>query len=312
MILCLTPNPAIDRTLYVNTLNQGEVHRAEKVLMAAGGKGINVARAIRTLGGDPLCMGPIGGHAGNLLADLAKQEGLSAQWTRVRNETRTCVILVHEEQDATLINESGSDMKANECEALIEDVLRQVSRADLICTCGSLPPGFSQEQFRSMLTRLAAMDKQVWVDTSGDALKTALAAKGICIKVNSAELGEAMDMEISNTEQAVIAMQRLRENGVPQIAVTLGREGAILSLEAGTWAAKPPQIEILSSVGSGDAFLGGLLFGLERGASPQLALRKAVGAGTANALEFGGGRFSRAKLEALYENVKVSALSQKR
>ena len=91
MILCLTPNPAVDRTLYVNPLKLGEVHRAEKVLFAAGGKGLNVARTIRTLGGDPLCMGPIGGHTGKLLADLAGQEGLSAEWTYVRNETRTCI-----------------------------------------------------------------------------------------------------------------------------------------------------------------------------------------------------------------------------
>ena len=76
MILCLNSNPAIDRTMYVDAIYLGEVHRAKKVLAVAGGKGLNVARTIRTLGGDLFCMGPIGGHAGNLLAELAEQEGL--------------------------------------------------------------------------------------------------------------------------------------------------------------------------------------------------------------------------------------------
>jgi fructose-1-phosphate kinase PfkB-like protein len=95
MILCLTPNPAIDRTLYLETLRPGEVQRAGNVLVAAGGKGLNVARAIRTLGGNPLCMGLIGGHAGNLLEDLAKGEGLAAYWTQTRSETRCAGYLFH-------------------------------------------------------------------------------------------------------------------------------------------------------------------------------------------------------------------------
>src|SRR5689334_17705447 len=111
MILCLSPNPAIDRTMYIDELQIGEVHRAKRVMAAAGGKGLNVARAIRTLGGEPLCMGPIGGNTGNLLAHLTQQDALSAQWTCVRNETRTCVILVQDHRDATVINDPGKELE---------------------------------------------------------------------------------------------------------------------------------------------------------------------------------------------------------
>ena len=85
MILCVTSNPAIDRTLLVDALRVGEVHRAQKTLIAAGGKGLNVARTIHALGGSPFCMGLLGGHTGNLLAELAEREGLSAYWTRMKS-----------------------------------------------------------------------------------------------------------------------------------------------------------------------------------------------------------------------------------
>src|SRR5512138_1568438 len=94
MILCLTPNPAIDRTLLLPGLTAGNVHRAETVIVVAGGKGLNVARVIRTLGGEPLCMGFTGGHAGRLLADLAQNEGLNSCWTWTDSETRTCAIFI--------------------------------------------------------------------------------------------------------------------------------------------------------------------------------------------------------------------------
>src|SRR5512133_1720831 len=102
MIICITPNPAIDRTLLLHSLTVGDVHRAENVIVVAGGKGLNVARAIRTLGSEPLCMGFTGGHAGRLLADLAQKEGLNSLWTWTDVETRTCTILVPANGEATV------------------------------------------------------------------------------------------------------------------------------------------------------------------------------------------------------------------
>lgn len=307
MILCLTPNPAIDRTLFVRSIHLGDVHRAEKVLTAAGGKGLNVARAIFSLGDSPLCMGPLGGHAGNLLAGLAEQEGFSAKWTRVTSETRTCIILVQSNQDATVINETGQELTAEECKALTRDVVQEAERANLFCSSGSLPPGFSQEQFKAMLENLVSLGKPVWVDTSGDALQTALDVPGIRIKVNGAELGSALGLEIRTADQAMKAIEDLQNKRmVPEIALTLGKDGALLCSESGVWLAEPPAIKLVSSVGSGDAFLGGLLFALQKNADRAFALRTAAAAGAANALEFGGGKFSMANFNALFDQVKIS------
>src|SRR6185295_17597755 len=100
MIICITPNLAIDRTILVPRVVLGSVNRAERSIVAAGGKGLNVARAIHTLGGESLCMGFAGGQAGRLLADLAQNEGLNSSWTWTNFETRTCTILVSLNGDA--------------------------------------------------------------------------------------------------------------------------------------------------------------------------------------------------------------------
>ena len=304
MILCVTPNPAIDRTLHVNSLHVGEVHRTDNVLVVAGGKGLNVARTIRGLGGEPFCMGLIGGHTGNLLADLAQEEGLAAYWTPAKNETRTCIIVVENGRDATVINERGADVSEAECLSLCEHVWEVSARADIVCVSGSLPPGFSSEIFQSLLSGLVKRRKSVWVDTSGQALSTALNVNGINIKVNAGELGEVLGMEIFNAEQVQKVGAQLRGRGVASVVVTMGKDGALWNSSAGVWFAKPPQVETVSSVGSGDAFLGGLAFALEKDYLPEAALRCGVAAGAANALHFGGGVVKQGEIEEIYKAVR--------
>lgn len=308
MILCLTPNPAIDRTLYANVLRLGEVHRADKVLLAAGGKGLNVARTIHALGGKSFCIGLIGGYTGNLLAELAKQEGLSAHWTRIKNETRTCIILVEHGGDATVINEHGPNVEESECLEFCEDVWNVSLNAGIVCMSGSLPPGFSTDIFHTMLAGLVERKKSVWVDTSGMALDAALRIKGINIKVNAAELGEVLGIEISSPKQAATAGKQCLEHGISSVAVTLGKDGAVLVSESGTWVAHPPNIKVVNSVGSGDAFLGGLAFALDAGNPPEVSLRYGIAAGTVNALYFGGGMVTREEFEGIYKLVKESAV----
>lgn len=308
MILCVTPNPAIDRTLYLSALRVGEVHRTEKVLTAAGGKGLNVARTIHALGGGVLCMGPIGGYAGKLLAELAKQEGLQAQWTQAQSETRTCTILVQANRDATVINEAGPGISEGESRTLMEAVLKQAVSMNLVCISGSLPKGFSLQRYRSLLFKLVTLGKSVWVDASGNALKTALKVRGVCIKVNAKELGDALGMELSDLKQAETSARELCRSGIRQVAITFGPKGALLVTETEGWQATPPKLEIVSSVGSGDALLGALAFALDQGRPPEIALRYGVAAGAANALHFGGGEFSRAEFDAIKRKVEVIPL----
>src|SRR5688500_9620319 len=208
MILCITPNPAIDRTLILPSLVLGSVQRAKRSIVAAGGKGLNVARAIRTLGGEALCMGFAGGHTGHLLADLAQEEGLHFSWTWINPETRTCIILVSQDGDATVINEPGMPVSKSDWKRLQRDVRKHVSSAGLVCLSGSLPPHSPADDLQGLLHMLLDAGKQVWVDTSDKALDAALTVPGLCIKENGEEIGKMLGFDVNDvpSEQRELTM----------------------------------------------------------------------------------------------------------
>src|SRR5262249_29833024 len=141
-ILCVTPNPALDRTLEVPTLRPGAVMRATSERVAAGGKGVNVARALSALGGQARSMGAPGGANGRILADLATAEGLEAVWTWCEIETRSCLILVDSAaRQATVINEAGPRLSAGDWMRFCAEVLAKATGAQAVCISGSVPPG---------------------------------------------------------------------------------------------------------------------------------------------------------------------------
>lgn len=305
MILCLNPNPAIDRTIILPNLVLGNVHRAQRSIVAAGGKGLNVARAIRTLGSEPLCMGFAGGHTGHLLVELAQKEGLLSFWSWADAETRICTILVPQNGDATVINEPGMPVSTSDWKRLQEDVCKQMSTTSLICISGSLPPDSSAEDFRGLLSMLVDAGKQVWVDTSGTALSTALAHPGICIKVNGHEIGEALGFEVKDVAFAQRALSMLGERDLTASVITLGVAGALLATKEGRWHAQGPRVPIVSTVGSGDSFLGGLVSALDAGKAWPEALGDAVAAGTANVLSAGGGQFALQEFKDIRKQIQI-------
>ena len=307
MIICITPNPAIDRTIILPSLVLGSVNRAERSIVAAGGKGLNVARTIRNLGGESLCMGFAGGHAGRLLADLAQNDGLNFSWTWINSETRTCTILVSLNGDATVINEPGAPVSKSDWKRLQRDVRKHVSSASLVCVSGSLPPDFSSVDFQGLLSMLVDTGKQIWVDTSRTALDAALTIPGLCIKVNGDEIGESLGFKVNDVTSTKRALGMLGERGLTACVITLGAIGALLTTKERRWHAQGPRVRVVSTVGSGDSFLGGFLSALDAGKDWPDALRDAVAAGTANALSAGGGQFAFQEFKDIRKQVQIQA-----
>lgn len=307
MILCITPNPAIDRTILLPDLVVGNVHRAQNTIVAAGGKGLNVARTIQGLDGQALCMGFAGGHSGRLLAELAQNEGLQSSWTWVDVETRICTILVSEKTDATVINEPGSPVSSTDWKQLRQDVEQRLSSVDRVCISGSLPPRSSDEDFQGLLRMLVEAGKQVWVDTSGVSLSTALTYPELCVKVNGNEIGEVLGMQVDDFSSAGRALDQLGERAPAACVITLGSAGALLATRNGRWLAHGPQVHVVSTVGSGDSFLGGFVNALDQGEGWPETLRSGVAAGTANALSAGGGRFELYDFQRIREQTQIQA-----
>ncbi len=216
-MILVTPNPALDRTLVIPSLRPGEVHRAEQVTLSAGGKGVNAARAVRLMGGNPLLLAPLGGKTGASVDELVRNEGIRASWTHIENETRTCVILMEESCcRSTVINESGPLVSLSEWKNFRNTGMDFAEvEAGCVAFCGSLPPGIPESELVDQLIGLKAIGKEVWVDSSGAALRAAVGAKPTGIKINAMEAAELVRMPITTYEDAgkaaLIILQRIED-----------------------------------------------------------------------------------------------------
>ena len=310
MLLVITPNPSLDRTMVFHDLRLGGVYRTDEVLVTAGGKGLNVARAARTLGQAALVCGPLSGHTGEHVAHLAAEEGLLCRWTsHGAGETRTCILVVNPAGgDATVLNEAGPTLGPRPWAAFTNDVLEASASADLCLLSGSVPPGVPAAALGDLAAALQALGRRVLVDTSGPALAAVVAARVWGVKVNATEAGALLGRPITDVRAAQVAVNELRAQGVELALVSLGALGCVAASAAGCWWARPPLVPVVSSVGSGDTLLAGLATGLLRGMPLPEALRLGVACGTADVLTAEPGRIALAEVERLAADVVVEAL----
>jgi 1-phosphofructokinase family hexose kinase len=308
-ILCVTPNAALDRTLIVPDFKPFEVNRVGKVIEVAGGKGVNVARAVCVLGGQSVCAGFLGGDTGKRVARLADAEGLASSWTWIDGETRICTIVVEPNSgQATVVNETGPTVTDSDWHQLQQDLLSVSDNAACVCLSGSIPPGSSLDHYANLLISLQTAGKSVWVDSSGAALATALTVPNLSIKINHEEIGTILQTTIADAADAARAAQQLRQDGAKTVVVTLGSKGAVIAHESGSWWAQPPSIQPVSNVGSGDSFLAGLVVAFDQGLSAGEALCWGVAAGTANTLSAGGGQFDETDFRRILDETRLTAL----
>ena len=312
-VLCVTPNPALDRTLEVEGLRPGAILRAAPARVVAGGKGVNVARSLKALGVRTRCAGPIGGASGRMLAGLAAEEGLEADWTWCEIETRSCLILIDSAaRQATVINETGPRLSPRDWSRVCEEVLAQAG-GRAVSLSGSLPPGVPADGLAALCRSLAKSGHAPWVDSSGPALDAILSASvsvpGVRVKINREEAEESLGETLHDVGASVAAARRLLERGLSAVVLTLGADGAVLAADEGCWHAAAPPVETASAVASGDAFLAGLLAASIAGRDLAESLRWGVAAGAANALANGGARFSREQFDSVLSRVRSRSMT---
>lgn len=312
MIVALTPNPALDRLVIVPGFRTATVTRVEAVRETAGGKGLNVARAVRTLGAAVRAVGPLGGATGRYVADLAAREGLDAQWAWIAaGETRTCTLVADlATHDTLALNERGPDFAPEDWALFTALAHAQAAEAMLITCSGSLPPQVAPAAFTAFLAALAARGTPIMLDTSGAALAGTLTLPLALLKANQHEIAEALHVAITSLDDAARVARRLIVGGPAQIMITLGAAGALLATNSGeVWHARPPAVQIVSDVGSGDAALAAFAVAALRGDAASVALRHAVACGTANALLPGPAVFNLDTYAQCVNDVVVERLS---
>jgi 1-phosphofructokinase family hexose kinase len=290
MLLCFTPNPAIDRVLLAPGFRHAESVRVVETRDSAGGKGLNVARVARALGLPTRVCGPLAGANGRRIAALAADEGFDTHWHWLADgESRICMLVIDQGAPDTLtINERGPTISPTDWDALAQLVTTAAAQASAVAVSGSLPPGVAATQLTALLRELSS-HSTVYLDTSGAALAEALELPLALLKVNAEELGEALGSQISTPAEARAAATHVHARGPAAVIVTLGRAGAVAVDTSGAWLARSPAITAISAVGSGDAMLAGVAAALEERRGLAEALRLGVACGAANTLAVGAG-----------------------
>jgi 1-phosphofructokinase family hexose kinase len=313
MIICACPTTTIERNWIIPNFSIGGFHRVQKELVFASGKGVNVARVINNLGGEVTCAGFVGGYSGLLFQSLIDAEGLRGAWTKISGDTRLSITVYDPQniQDATSFCDYGPAATPDEWQdfsAGLQDLARDTQN---ISISGSIPPGVEPQQLFTLICELRRADKKVWLDLSGPRLAAGVNASPFAIKVNLKEISELIEQPVQTRSEIMQALTALRQ--AHQIAitiVTLGPEGAICSSDWGNWIIHPIHYpEVVSSIGSGDSFLGGLLVEYERGASLMECLRAASAAAAANTQRLGPGIFSTEDYQQAMERTVVECTS---
>jgi 1-phosphofructokinase family hexose kinase len=243
-----------------------------------------------------------------MLADYAERDGILADWTWIEGETRVSVIILAPETgEITVLNEEGPTVTLHDWERLQTSILALAAKTHAVCLSGTLPLGLPSEVISTLIKALNRDKRRVFVDSSGAPLKAAVSASPEVIKINSTEAAILLGWhEFDDSDTAAKAAKAIQHNGISTVIITLGAKGAVLASDSGLWLATPPPLTIVNPIGSGDSFLAGLTLSLLQDMPPQEALRRAVAAGSANALSAAGGNFSVQDYDRILAEVTVT------
>ena len=307
MILTVSLNVAIDRSVMVPNLTLGRRHRSVESTTAAGGKGVNVARALTSLGSPVIATGFIGGLNGEQFVRQLEQERIMADFTPIAEETRFNLALVEPATgEQTEINERGPLIGEAEAEAFVER-LDYLARGTSICVlAGSLPPGLDEDFYARLIGVLRERGVEVVLDADGAPMAEGMKAGPAIITPNRTEAEELVGREFETTAEVVEAVSELVEAG-PESAVITLPDGCIAS---GEWSdsatvlrASIESLEPRSRGGSGDAFVAGYVTGRHRGLDTRGCLSLGVACGAESTQHFGAGIIDPYEVERLASEV---------
>jgi 1-phosphofructokinase len=292
MIVTLTPNPSLDRTLFLDTFTRGAVNRCTATLVEPSGKGINVALALHSHGVPALALLPSGGPAGEQLVQLLVTAGLPYRTVTITGTIRTNVSMIEADGTSSKINEPGPTLSSDEVTELLRATLDSCSSADWLAICGTLPNGFSERDLVKAVWAARTAGLRVVVDTSGSTLRTVLTAAPQLVKPNAHELAEVTGRPIQTIGDVTAAAELLRAKGLGTVLVSLGRDGAVLVDSNGALHGRTAAVDAINTVGAGDAFLAGYLAAAAKALVPTDRLTWALRWG-ATAVQHQGTLFSR-------------------
>jgi 1-phosphofructokinase/tagatose 6-phosphate kinase len=316
MIITVTLNAAIDKTLAVPNFRIGRRHRAIEQTSMAGGKGVNVARALKALGQPVIATGVAGGPTGTRIIEQLTEDSILNDFVRIRDESRTSTAVVDDTTgEQTEINERGPEVAPAEIELFRDKLLYLAKGAGVCVFAGSLPRGVSEGLYAELVGELRDMGVTTVLDAEGESMRLAMRAEPTMVSPNELEAEELVGHEFADEEDRLRGLHEMAELGAREAVMTLptgciGLVGDDGDRRLYRVTVEAHERETRSTVGSGDAFLAGYVAARYTGSPAEECLRFGVACGAESTQHFGAGVIDPREVERLMAEVEVEALPQ--
>ncbi len=310
MIVTVTMNPAIDKTVDIDALERGGLNRIKKVEYDAGGKGINVSKTIRELGGTSIAAGFLGGNAGRTIESVLNEKGIQHDFIWVEGETRTNTKVFETTGEVTELNEPGPQISQEQIEQLIKKLEGYADAQTLFILAGSIPHGVDTGIYGEMIRRVHAHGAKVLLDADGELFRNALDAGPDLIKPNRVELEEFAGYDYrASVEELLQTAKGLKSKGIGTVAVSMGKSGAMFVREG--YEVKCPALSVKahSTVGAGDAMVAALAYAWDHKLDDEQTVRMCIATSAGAVTTIGTKPPTRELVDELMQQVVIEKLS---
>ena len=309
MIITVTLNPALDKTLTLPGFAVNTVNRVQQIRLDPGGKGINVSKSVKALGGKTLCLGILGGAPGDFIKAALDQMNLPNDMVFSSENTRTNIKIVDPVLGTnTDINEPGSPVT----EAYLQQVWGKLTTAvhpgDTVVFAGKNPPGMDDALLAFWIRKLKQLDVRICVDTVGEPMRLALAEGPDIIKPNKSELSDIKGVRLSSDREVLEAAKELVCKGVGLAAVSMGADGAVFVTKDCILRGRCPKVSVASTVGAGDAMMAALAHYSAAGCSLEETARRSIAVASASVMCSGSQSAELDKILPLIDRVQIETM----
>ncbi len=306
MIITVTLNPAIDKTAHVEKMIPNGLNRLNNIILDVGGKGINVSKAIKELGGKSICTGFVAGSNGKWIEDKLDSLGLEYKFRHVEGNTRINLKVLDRDMNLTELNDTGDQISENDLRYLKEDLIEMVNPNHIVVLAGSVPSGVPVTIYQELITMIKAKGAKVILDADGDLFTQGIKASPTLIKPNKYELCKYFGIsEEVNDVELVSHAKKLLYKGIETVVISLGSRGAIFITNEETAYVKGLNIIARSAVGAGDSMVGALAYGISEDLELIPLIKLAVATSAGAVMTKGTKAPSRSVVEMLMKEVEI-------
>lgn len=310
MITTVTLNVAVDKAYVIGDFRQGEVMRVVKCTNTAGGKGLNVAKVVKLCQEEVLATGFVGGHAGAYVEDMLRAQNVDSEFVHIDGETRSCINILAADGSSTEFLEPGVPVSEEKVTEFLTKFEHVIEKSEVITISGSVQQGVPTDIYAQLVRMVQQQGKKVILDTSGKLLEAGIQACPTMIKPNSDEIEALLGISINNTNELIEGAKKLQKSGITYVAVSLGKDGAVIVTKDGVYQGMPPKITPVNTVGCGDSMVAAFAVGLARNYNVEECLKYAISVASANALTMETGNYKEEDRERIFAEVTVQTIER--